>query len=189
MDANGHQLLAVTSPGAGCGKTLTAINLALSIARHPERTVVLVDMDLQKPQVANCLGLPCEQGLFSVLQGRITLANAMVEARIGAYRLTVLPSEGPVSNSSEWMASAAMSTVLQELKRGSPTRIIILDMAPILLGDDVISVLPQIDCALFVVAVGTSMTAEIKECSKHLQSIPIVRTVVNKVAGIGPIYY
>src|SRR5258706_14150327 len=41
MDANGWQFLAVTSPTAGCGKTVTACNLALSMARLPERSVLL----------------------------------------------------------------------------------------------------------------------------------------------------
>src|SRR5690242_9058468 len=50
MTANGWRLLAVTSPTAGCGKTFTAINLALSIARQPDSSVLLMDMDLQKPQ-------------------------------------------------------------------------------------------------------------------------------------------
>src|SRR5262249_37765589 len=51
MNQKNWQFLAVTSPTAGCGKTVTAINLALSIARQPERSALLVDLDFQKPQV------------------------------------------------------------------------------------------------------------------------------------------
>ena len=57
MDNGGWQVLAVTSPTAGNGKTVTACNLALSIARLPERSVLLVDMDMRKPKVANYLGI------------------------------------------------------------------------------------------------------------------------------------
>src|SRR5215510_13360723 len=60
MDRKHWQVLAVTSPTAGCGKTLTAINLAISIARQPERAALLVDMDLRKPQVARRLGIGCD---------------------------------------------------------------------------------------------------------------------------------
>jgi Mrp family chromosome partitioning ATPase len=189
MDASGHQLLAVTSPTPGCGKTVTAINLALSIARHPERSVLLVDLDLQKPQVSTYLGLKANQGIVSVLRGNLPLADATLEARVGAYRFMVLPCEGSVVHSSEWTASAMMASVLRELKRSDPNRIVIVDLPPMLVGDDVISILPLMDCALFVLAVGASKTAEIKECSKHLQSTPVVRTVVNKVSTLAPIHY
>src|ERR1700733_12172655 len=55
MDRTKSKILGITSPTAGCGKTFTAINLAFSVARHPERSVLLVDLDLQKPQVATRL--------------------------------------------------------------------------------------------------------------------------------------
>src|SRR5664280_2645851 len=188
MDLKSWQLLAVTSPTPGCGKTLTAINLAFSIARQPERSVLLVDMDIEKPQVANCLGLQCEAGLLSVLEGRVALQNALVQASVAGYRLSVLPCEASKSHSSEYMTSRAMSTLLQEIKNEDRSRIIIFDMPPILSGDNVISILPQIDCVLFVAAVGTT-TSEIKECNKHLQTSAVVRVVLNKASELGPMYY
>ncbi len=72
MDMKSWQLVGVTSPTAGCGKTMISVNLALSIARQPHRSVLLVDMDLQKPQVANTLGLNCDRGIVSVLEGKST---------------------------------------------------------------------------------------------------------------------
>src|SRR3954467_15005616 len=63
MDQKRWQFLAVTSPTPKCGKTFTAINLAISIARHRERSVLLLDMDLRKPQVANSLGFEHRPGL------------------------------------------------------------------------------------------------------------------------------
>src|SRR5665213_3224799 len=69
MDANSWQFLAITSATAACGKSVTACNLALSIARLAERSVLLVDLDLQKPKVAEYLGLDGDQGVLSVLEG------------------------------------------------------------------------------------------------------------------------
>ena len=62
MDQKNWQFLAITSPTEGCGKTVTAINLALSIARQPERSALLIDMDLQRPTVANYLGIKVPAG-------------------------------------------------------------------------------------------------------------------------------
>ena len=72
MDKKSWQFLAVTSPTAGCGKSVTACNLAMSIARLPERSVLLVDLDLRKPMVANYLGIESNGGVLSVLEGRAT---------------------------------------------------------------------------------------------------------------------
>jgi Mrp family chromosome partitioning ATPase len=189
MDMRSWRLLAVTSPTAGCGKTLTAVNLALSIARHPERSVMLVDLDLQKPRVAGILGLPGDHGVMDALVGRCDLATATVNAQIGPYQLPVLACERSVSSSSEWMASRALSGILQDLKNHDAKRIVVIDLPPLLAGDNVMSLLPHIDCTLFVTAVGVSKTAEIKECNKHLQSTSVVRVVVNKAADVSSQYF
>jgi Mrp family chromosome partitioning ATPase len=181
MDLKGWKILAVTSPTPECGKTLTAINLALSIARQPERSVLLVDLDLQRPRLASALGISRAGGVLGVLDGSVGLKEAIVQAHIGNHRLMVLPAEAPTSDSSEWMASRALSAMIKQLKMDYQSRTVILDLPPLLSGDDVIAILPQVDCVLLVAAVGTSTIAQIEECNKHLQSADVVRLVLNKV--------
>jgi Mrp family chromosome partitioning ATPase len=189
MDLKEWQIIGVTSATPGCGKTHTAVNLAMSIARQRERSVLLVDMDLQKPQIATRLNIRSEEGILGVLEGQSGIANAMTRVRVGNLRLNVLPCEKPTSHSSEWMASGAMTALLRELRQADRSRIIILDLPPVLIGDDVLSILPQIDCVLFVAAVGASTVADIKECNKHLQATTVVRIALNKSSEIGPSYY
>jgi Mrp family chromosome partitioning ATPase len=83
MDLKEWQIVAVTSPTPGCGKTLTAVNLALSIARQSERDVLLADLDIRKPRVATTLGFRAELGLISTLEGRSSLQDAMTAACVG----------------------------------------------------------------------------------------------------------
>lgn len=188
MDKKNWQFLAITSPTAECGKTVTACNLAMSIARLPERSVLLVDLDLRKPMVANYLGLEPSLGIVGVLEERVSLGEAVVNVSVGPSSFMVLA--GSVSNSSaEWMASQTMNTVLQAIKRDFRSRTVIFDLPPMLLGDDVISILPRIDAALLVASIGTTTTADIKECQKHLQRTPVVRVVVNKATEIPKSYY
>jgi capsular exopolysaccharide synthesis family protein len=189
MDKKSWQFLAVTSPTAECGKTVTACNLALSIARLPERSVLLVDMDMHKPKVSEYLGLPGKAGLLDVLEGRATLPTTVLQANIGPNRLLVLPGSVPSSGSSEWMASQTMSTLLQTIKRDFRSRTVIFDLPPLLLGDDVISILPQMDAVLLVAGCGSTSVADVKECQKHLQRTPVVRVVVNKVTEEIDSYY
>lgn len=189
MDKKSWQFLAVTSPTAGCGKSVTACNLAVSIARLPERSVLLVDLDLRKPMVADYLGLGQNDGVLGVLEGRATLSSAILQASIGPNSLLVLPGSVPSSGSSEWMASQTMGTLLQSIKRDFRSRIVIFDLPPMLLGDDVISILPRMDAALLVAAVGSTSVADIKECQKHLQRTSVVRVVVNKATETAGSYY
>lgn len=185
MDDAGWQILAVTSPTGGCGKTVTACNLALSIARLSERSVLLVDLDLRKPKVASYLGINRNFGVLSVLQGRRNLAEATVQATIGGEKILVLPGEA-TQDAAEWMASPTMSTLLQTIKREFRSKIVILDLPPILAGDDALALLPQLQCALMVAEAGSTSLSEIKECSRHLKTTPIVRVVLNKMTEREP---
>lgn len=189
FDRNSWQFLAVTSPTAGCGKTVTACNLALSIARLPERSVLLVDFDLQKPKVCEYLGLEREHGVLSVLEGAATLPETVVRVSIGRNHALVFPGEVCQHGSSEWMASQTMSTLLQAIRTEFRSRIVIFDLPPVLVGDDVLSILPHMDATLFVVAVGSTSVAQIKECKKHLKGTPVVRMVVNKATEPTESYY
>jgi len=182
MDLNGWKTLAVTSPTSACGKTLTAINLALSMARQSERQVLLADLDLRKAQVAGSLGLKCREGVLGVLEGRIEVDSAIIHTRVGGTRLEVLPTAS-TSDSSDLVGSHAMNKLLQDITGYGQSRITILDLPPLLTGHDVITILPQVDCVLLVAAVGTSTISEIEECNKYLQETDVVRFVLNKVAA------
>ena len=142
--------------------------------------MLLVDLDMRKPKVANYLGFKRDFGLLSVLQGRQNLSDTIVQVGIEREQFLVLPGEHS-NASSEWMASPAMATLLQTIKRDYRSRIVILDLPPILAGDDVLSVLPQLQSVLLVAEAGNSSVADIKECSKHLKATPVVRVVVNKI--------
>lgn len=189
MDKKSWQFLAVTSPTAGCGKTVTACNLAMSIARLPERQVLLVDLDLRKPMLANYLGLGNSAGIVDVLEGRQALSSTVINCHIGPSSLLVLPGTVSTPGSSEWMASQTMGTLLQAIRREFRSCLVIFDLPPMLLGDDVISILPRMDATLLVAGIGSTSIADIRECQKHLQRTPVVRVVANKATDKAGSYY
>lgn len=187
MDLNGWKIVGVTSPTPGCGKTLTAINLAFSIARQPDHAIALVDMDLRKPQIAKNLGLyPAGGGVLDLLKEQTTLQNVVMPIRAENQRIVVVPTAS-TRESSELMNSRAMSNLLQNLRRDYQT--IVVDLPPILSSDDVIRLLPQLDCVILVAAVGHSKLSEVEESKRHLQSSQIVRIVLNKAARVSSNYY
>jgi Mrp family chromosome partitioning ATPase len=189
MDPKGWRLLAITSPTAGCGKTLTACNLALSISRLPERRVFLLDLDLRRPHIATSLGLQRRPGLLSYLQGKILLRDAIARVGIDRSSLDALVAEQSIPNASEWMASRHMKSLLQLIRRDFPSHTVIIDTPPMLATDDFLTVMPEIDCVLLVGAVGTSTVSDIEHCKRHLQATNIVRVVLNKVREGNRPYY
>ena len=147
-----------------------------------------VDLDLQKPQVAASLGLtPADGGVLDLLEERASLQSVVMPVRAGNQRIVVLPTAA-TRESSELMGSRAMRDLIQDIKRKYQYHTIIVDLPPILSSDDVIAVLPQIDCVLLVAAVGHSKVSEVEECNRHLQSSHLVRVVVNK-ATEGQFHY
>ena len=182
MDQKNWQFLAITSPTEGCGKTVTAINLALSIARQPERSALLIDMDLQRPTVANYLGIKYRQGRAGYSRGaKQRSPDAVLRANADSCEIMVLPAEAPTVHSSELIASRNMDLMLQDIKRNfRPPQTVIFDMPPLLQGDEVLATLPKIDAVLLVTAVGVSTLHEIKECNRHLQATEVIRVILNK---------
>ncbi|MEG1342863.1 MAG: protein tyrosine kinase, partial [Pseudomonas sp.] len=70
MEENGWRTLAITSPTPEAGKTVLAINLAMSIAHHTTKTALLVDFDLRRPRVGASLGLSMEKSLNELLSNK-----------------------------------------------------------------------------------------------------------------------
>jgi len=178
MDEKGWRTLAITSPTVESGKTLVSINLAMSIAQQTNRTALLVDFDLRRPKVASNLGLRRKTSLNEVLEGGVDVAKAMVNP--GLERLVVLPTDRPVPKAAELLASAKVSELIAELRDRYGDRIVILDLPPILVADDVMAVLPHVDCVLLVVGSGASSEKEIEEAMTRLSKAQLLGVVLNK---------
>ena len=178
MDQNGWRTLAITSPTLESGKSVVAINLATSIAHQTQRTAMLVDFDLRRPMVAQYLGLPVQTSLNDVFDGHASVPDALVNP--GLPRLVVLPTQRAVPKSSEMLSSRRVGDLIADLRDRYHDRIVIFDLPPVLAADDVIAVLPRIDCVLMVVGSGMSSQKEIEEAMRHLGGANLLGVVLNK---------
>lgn len=178
MDQNGWRTLAVTSPSMESGKTVVAINLAIGIAQQTDRTSLLVDLDLRRPRVASALGLKGEVSLNQVLAGDSRVEQAMVNP--GMPRFVVLPTQRPVARSAEVLGSGKVANLLDELRERYTDRVLVVDLPPILAADDVLTVLPRVDCVLLVVGNGISTQKEIEESISRLSRSNLLGVVLNQ---------
>ncbi|RFA29349.1 protein tyrosine kinase [Alkalilimnicola ehrlichii] len=178
MDEKAWRTLAITSPNEGAGKTVVAINLAISIARQTGKTAMLVDFDLRRPKIAKYLGFDAERSLNEVLAGQATVADALINP--GIPRLVVLPTMRPEQLSAELLSSRVAESLIQELRNRYPDRIVIFDLPPLLNTDDALVALPQIDAALLIIGNGEVTEAELKDSYRCFTADRLLGTVLNK---------
>lgn len=171
--------LAITSVGVGEGKTTTAINLGLSIAKEIEYTVLLVDGNLRKPDIHNYFGIKSQQGLGDYLSKDIDIEELLIRPE-NIEHFIILPGGEPLLHSTELLGSPKMCSLVEELKDRYPKRIIIFDMPPVLNTADTVSFAPCVDCALIVVEDDTTKESELKQAVDLMSVTNIVGTVLNK---------
>lgn len=165
MRANDWRRVAITSPGAACGKTTLALNLAFSMARQPDLFTLLAELDLRRPSIARFLGLPEPRQFARVLAGDGRLEDHLI--RIDR-NLAVASNAAPVEHAAELLQAAAAGHAMDAFEARYSPDIVICDMPPMLLTDDTIAFLDQIDCAILVAAAERTTMAEIERCSADL---------------------
>lgn len=178
MQQHGWKTLAVTSPTQGCGKTVISVNLAISMARYNDFSVMLADFDLKKPEVAKNLGLKVEHSIMDYFAGKVELEEMLVNP--GVPRLVVLPNNQAYKDSSALMSSNKMKGFVEDVKDRYASRIIIFDLPPLLATDDALAFVPNVDCVLMVVGNGMCSKSEIEESMRLLSSQNFLGTVLNK---------
>jgi protein-tyrosine kinase len=168
----------VTSALPGEGKTLTAINLALTFARDFSRTALLVDCDLRKPSVYRYLGLSGEKGIIdSLLDGRPV--NELI-VWPGIEKFTVISGGRPVNESAELLGSPRMKEILVEMKERYPDRYVILDVSPILVGADALVLAPLVDAIVVVVQSGRTPAEGLKKALQQMPQEKLMGLVLNR---------
>ncbi len=172
------RVLGVVSAVSGEGKTLTAINLALSLAAEPNQSVVLVDFDLRRPSIAATLGIAPVTGLESWLISDRPAMEALCQLE-GVERLALAPALGQVSHSSADLACKRAGQLLEELRISDPERLMLLDLPPALLSDNVLTIAPLVDRFILVVTERRTRREDVERVVELLGRDRIVGTVLN----------
>lgn len=178
MRTNGWKTLAVTSPTEGNGKTLTAINLAISLAQDVNQTILLVDLDLRRPKLGRYLFSEPTKGISEYLTEGVALSDLLIHP--GIDRLTVLPGNHSFTQSSEMLLSPRMIQLVGELKSRYTDRLTLFDMPPLLATDDVLAFLPHLDAVMLVIEDGRTTKDQLAQTYRLLGDKHVMGTVLNK---------
>lgn len=172
-------MIMVTSALPGEGKTFTSINLAMSIAMEMDKTVLLIDADVAKPDVTSRLGVDAEKGLIDVLlDDGLTLPDVLLRTDIP--KLTLLPSGNRHVHSTELLASDRMRQLTLELSSRYPDRIIIIDSPPLLLTSEARVLAGLVGQVVLVTEESRTPQHAVKEAVDLLDENEIVGIVLNK---------
>ena len=172
-------MIMVTSALPGEGKTFTSINLAMSIAMEMDKTVLLIDADVAKPDVTSRLGVDAEKGLIDVLlDDGLTLPDVLLRTDIP--KLTLLPSGNRHVHSTELLASERMRQLTLELSSRYPDRIIIIDSPPLLLTSEARVLAGLVGQVVLVAEESRTPQHAVKEAIDMLDENEIVGIVLNK---------
>jgi capsular exopolysaccharide synthesis family protein len=178
---NGRALrtIIVTSPNKGDGKSLTAANLALTMAQDPQQRVLLLDADLRRPSIHSLFGVSDTPGLSDILMGGATLEESLVT--VPDQRLTLLPAGLIPSQPAELLGSSGMRRLLDLLR----TRFdrILIDMPPVAPLADVAIASSMADGVLMIVRAGVTPKPAIERALSGIDNGKVLGLVLNDAGG------
>ena len=168
--------IVITSPNKGDGKSVTAANLAITMAQEFQQRVLLVDADVRRPAIRDLFGLPDGPGLVDVLIGAVDLNQALVH--LPEFNVTVLPAGTTPTHPAELLGSASMRRVLDTLR----TRFdrILIDMPPVAPLADLHIVAPMADGLLMIVRAGVTPKPAIERALSGLETSKVLGLVLNE---------
>lgn len=170
-----HMLL-VTSPGRSEGKSVTAANLALTMAQEYQQRICIVDANLRHPQIHRLFDIPEGPGLADVLVGRAALEDALVT--IAEHHITVLPAGDRAPHPAELLGTVTMRRLLDSL-RSQFDRVVIDAPAAAPLAD--LGILtPLVDSVMLVVRAGVTSKPAIQDALSAIDHGKLLGVVLNE---------
>jgi protein-tyrosine kinase len=178
--------LMVTSSFGSEGKSITALNLAISLAQECDHTVLLIDADLRKPSLHKYFGLKSGPGLADCLADGFAMEKALVKTGIG--KLSFLPSGQQLKNPVEMLSSQKMRHLLADMKKRYHDRYIIIDTPPVLPVAETRSLSSIVDGIVFVVREGVPSPNDIREACHSLGAGKVIGMVYNDAVSTAHTY-
>jgi protein-tyrosine kinase len=174
---NKLQSFAITSPAADEGKSVTALNLALSAARDPSQNIFLLDLDLRNPSICKYLGVKPPRELVSYFLGEIPAAETFFT--IGVPNLAIAGSFTSSEQASELISAGELEALLVYIRGVSSNPLVLIDLPPVLVTDEALLVAPRVDATLLVVAEGKTRRDSLERAQNILADFTCAGVILN----------
>jgi capsular exopolysaccharide synthesis family protein len=171
------QVIMVSSSGPGEGKTVTAANLAITMAQAGRPTLYM-DADLRRPSGHKMFGINKEPGLVELLFDKHPFDEEVFQSNIDD--LSIIPTGSSVPNPAELMGSRKMKEFLNKLRNSYDY--IVVDTPPVLAVTDAVILSSLSDATILVVSANETDLHSLERTVDSLRAVdaPIVGTVLNR---------
>ena len=175
---SGLHVIAVTSPGAGEGKTVTTLNLASSLAQSPDTRVLVIDADLHRPSVGSYLGIDAAggPGLADVIRSDSPDFGDAIH-HIQPFNLSVVLAGDVETGAYELLNSARMEVLLAEARKSFDY--ILIDTPPVVPLPDSRLLTRWVDGFLIVVAAHKTPRKALAEALRLVDSAKTIGLIFN----------
>ncbi|MCP5074187.1 MAG: CpsD/CapB family tyrosine-protein kinase [Rhodobacteraceae bacterium] len=185
---NGWKRVAITSPTPDCGKSFTAMNLAITLSRYDNFRTVLMDMDLRSSSLHSLIGVRNPGSMGDYLRGLTTTEDHFRVPGANNFHigknLAIAMNGKREDYASELMQDPLTEEILEEMEDDLAPDIVLFDMPPVLTNDDVIAFRPQFDAALVVAGGGSTKANDLRLVERLLgEDKAILGVVLNKAEG------
>jgi len=161
------------------GKTFVSINLALSIANERDKRVLLIDADVEKPSIAQQLGIAPSVGLLDYLQDPSIRFSDMV-LKTDLPNLTVIPAGKRHHYATELLSSQRMAQFAEQISNRYPDRLVIFDSPPLLVATQAHILAELVGQVVLVIAAESTPQAVVSEAVAKLSHCQVVLALLNK---------
>ncbi len=181
--------IGVVSPSKLDGKTTVAINLAMSIANGLNDKITLLDLDLLNPSIAKYLGYESDSGVEHFFLDNLPLDDILITP--GVDGLAIAPALSAMKDSSEFLATSLGQNILEQASRVFDDNLVLVDLPPLLVSDDAISVIPHLDAIIIVIREGHTKRRDIEKSLELVQGRNIAGVVLNdtRSSDVSGYYY
>lgn len=178
----GWNTLMITSPNPGEGKSLTAVNLALTFSKVFDQTVLLVDCDLQYQRIYQHFGFESDCGLYDYLTDNKDLKDIIIWP--GIEKMTIVSGGKRIRESTEILNSPKMRSLVAEMKSRYDNRYIIFDVPPLLAVADAVAFASVVDGIVMVIEEGKTSLPDVKKAVELIPRDKLLGYVMNKQGGL-----
>ncbi len=183
-----QRLILATSALPEEGKTFTVLNLALSMARERDVSVLLIDADFPKARLGSVLGVQEEPGLLDAVASPSVDVESLI-FRTDVKGLDVLSGGSFSGGAAELVASARMAAIVAALVARNPRRLVLFDSSPLLVSSEARALIQLPGQIILVARSGTTPRRALQQAISQIDSKKLQGLVLNNAYAKTHNYY